>query len=300
MVQLNFTHLRSFWMTAKAGSLRAASERWHVSQPALSEQIKLLEEALGIPVFRKQSGRLVLTEAGRRAYDYADQIFTLGEELTSSLHSTPAERMLTVSIGVADSLPKLLAWSLVRPALHIDQPVRLNLREGKTTSLLEELVAYRIDAVLCDEPAPSHLPVPVFSQPLASSGITFLALPTLARRWRKNFPASLAGAPLVMPGLGTAMRSSIEKWLHENHWQPRIVVECDDSSMLKAAAHDGVGIVPVPTLEVEEVRARYGFEIVGRVTEEECRLTFYAVTAMRKSRHPAVAAMVKQPQPRVS
>ncbi len=290
MTQLNFHHLRSFWMTAKGGSLRAASERWHVSQPALSEQIKLLEEALGESLFRKQSGRLVLTDSGRRAFDYAEQIFSLGQELTESLQARPVERALTVAIGVADSLPKLLAWSLVRPALHIDRPVRLVVREGKASTLLEELSAYRLDLVLCDEPAPSHLAVPVFSQSLTASAVTIMAMPAVAKKLRKHFPRSLNQAPLVMPGLGTAMRAALDKWLHDHGWQPRIVVECDDSAMLKAAARDGVGVVPVPASEVDDVKARYGFEVVGMA--EGCEITFYGITAMRKTSHPAVAAVI--------
>ena len=119
MTNLNFLHLRSFWMTATAGSLRAASERWQVSQPSLSEQIKLLEQSLGQELFRKVSGRLVLTEAGRRAFDYAEEIFSLGRELTESLTPNPRVRPLSIAVGVTDSMPKLLAWSFMRPALNI-------------------------------------------------------------------------------------------------------------------------------------------------------------------------------------
>lgn len=292
MTSLNFLHLRSFWMTATAGSLRAASERWHISQPSLSEQIKLLEQSLGQELFRKVSGRLVLTEAGRRAFDYADEIFTLGRELTESLTPNPQARPLSIAVGVTDSMPKLLAWSFMRPALNIGRPVRLVCRESKAADLLDQLTAYRLDVVLCDEPPPSHASVPVFAQPMAESSISFLGVPSLVKKYRKSFPRSLTDAPLLMPALGTAMRTVLEKWLHDHGLVPRVVVECEDSAMLKAAAQDALGFVPVPNIEVDDVRQRYGFDLLGEAGD--CKLSYYAITAVRKVTNPAISAILRR------
>lgn len=291
MTNLNFHHLRSFWMTAQAGSQRAASERWNVSPPALSEQIKLLEQALGTDLFRKASGRLVLTESGRRAYEYAEQIFTLGQELSDELHPGPQQRQQSLAVGLADSLPKILAWSFIRPAMHLSQPVRLVCREGKADELLTQLTAFRLDVVLSDEPAPSNVPVPVFSQSLTSTAMTIMGPSALVKKYGRRFPTMLHEAPFVMPGLGTAMRTALDKWFHLHNLQPRAVAECDDSAMQKAAASDGVGLVAVPTLEVEGVRERYKFEVLGEA--KECEVSYYAITAMRKVHNPAVAAILK-------
>jgi LysR family transcriptional activator of nhaA len=292
MTSLNFLHLRSFWMTASAGSLRIASERWHVSQPSLSEQIKLLEQSLGQELFRKVSGRLVLTEAGRRAFDYANEIFALGRELTESLTPNPQARPLSIAVGVTDSMPKLLAWSFMRPALQIGRPVRLVCRESKAEDLLAQLTAYRLDIVLCDEPAPSHSSVPVFAQPMAESSVSFLGVPALAKKFRKNFPLSLTGAPLLMPALGTAMRTALEKWLHDRALVPQMVVECEDSAMLKAAALDALGLVPVPTIEIDDVRKRYGLELIGEAPG--CKMHYFAITAARKITNPAISAILQR------
>lgn len=291
MTTLNFHHLRSFWMTAQAGSQRAAAERWNVSPPALSEQIKLLEQSLGTALFRKASGRLVLTEAGRRAFEYAEQIFTLGQELSDELHPGPQQRQQSLAVGIADSLPKLLAWSFIRPAMHLPQSVRLTCREGKVADLLTQLTAFRLDVVLSDEPAPSNVAVPVFSQALAHSSLTVMGPASLAKKYGRRFPAMLHEAPFVMPGLGTAMRTALDKWFHLHNLQPRGVAECDDAAMQKAAASDGVGLVAVPTLEVPGVRERYKFDVLGEA--KECMMSYYAITAMRKVHHPAVAAILK-------
>ncbi len=279
-------------MTATAGNLRVASERWHVSQPSLSEQIKQLEQSLGQELFRKVSGRLVLTEAGRRAFEYAEEIFTLGRELTESLMPTPQARPLSIVVGVTDSMPKLLAWSFMRPALHIDRPVRLVCHESKATDLLAQLTAYRLDVVLSDEPAPSHSSLPVFAQPMADSSVSFLGVPALAKKLRKTFPRSLMDAPVLMPALGTAMRTALDKWLHDHGLTPRIVVECEDSAMLKAAALDALGLVPVPTIEVDDVRQRYGFDLAGEATD--CQMHYFAITAVRKVTNPAISAILRR------
>ena len=293
MTTLNFHHLRSFWMTAQATTLRAAAERWNTSPPALSEQIKLLEKSLGTALFRKASGRLVLTEAGRRAFDYADKILTLGKELGEELQAVPPPHQLSLAVGVADTLPKLLAWSFIRPALRLEPAPRLICREGKVVDLLGQLTAFRLDLVLSDEPAPAHLPVQVFSQALAHSSLTFMGLPKLVKKYRKRYPASLNRAPLLLPSLGTAQRSALDKWLHDQGIQPHAVAECDDSAMQNAAASDGVGLIAIPTIEIASVRERYGFDIVGEATG--CHLSYYAITAMRKIHNLAVAAILKAP-----
>ncbi|MCB1208751.1 MAG: LysR family transcriptional regulator [Verrucomicrobiales bacterium] len=289
----NFNHLRSFWVTAKAGSLRAASQRWHFSQPTLSEQIKQLEESLDTALFQKVGGRLALTEAGRRAFDYAEQIFALGSELVEKSQAEPSVRGLSLAVGVADTLPKLLSWSFIRPALNLPQPVRLICREGDVSSLLEQLTTFRLDVVLSDEAAPAHLNPPAFSQKLATSGLSFLANAALAKKLRRRYPESLDQAPIIFPARGTAMRVALDKWFHDRGLQPTAAAECDDSAMQKAAALDGVGFVAVASIEVESVRERYGFEVVG--SADDCQLSFYAITAMRKIRHPAVAAILQKP-----
>ena len=194
-------------------------------------------------------------------------------------------------MGLADSLPKILAWSFIRPAMHLSQPVRLVCREGKADELLTQLTAFRLDVVLSDEPAPSNVPVPVFSQSLTSSAMTIMGPSALVKKYGRRFPTMLHEAPFVMPGLGTAMRSALDKWFHLHNLQPRAVAECDDSAMQKAAASDGVGLVAVPTLEVEGVRERYKFEVLGEA--KECEVSYYAITAMRKVHNPAVAAILK-------
>ena len=170
--------------------------------------------------------------------------------------------------------------------------MRVVCQESKAADLLAQLTAYRLDVVLCDEPAPSHSSVPVFAQPMAESTVSFLGVPAVAKKFRKAFPRSLTDAPVLMSALGTAMRTALDKWLHDQALTPSIVVECEDSAMLKAAALDSLGLVPVPTIEVDDVRQRYGLELVGEAVD--CKLRYFAITAVRKVTNPAISAILRR------
>ncbi len=277
-------------MVAKAGSLRAAAEQWHVSQPTLSEQIRLLEDSLGTALFRRTGRQLLLTEEGRRAYDYAEEIFALGRELKDTLASAPADRPLRMAIGTADCLPKLVAWELMEPAFHIGRPVHVVCRDGSTAELLDQLTAYRLDVILTDEPAPSHLPVRVFSQPMMTSPVTFCATAALGKSLTGPFPQCLNGSPILLPGHGTALRTALDRWLFENSLTPKIAAEFDDSALLKTAAVAGLGVMPIPSAVASEAVERYAFAIVGEA--EGCTVTYHALTVPTRLRHPGVARIL--------
>ena len=282
-------------MVAKAGSLRAAADQWHVSQPTLSEQVRLLEDALGTALFRRTGRQLLLTEEGRRAYDYAEEIFALGRELRDTLSSAPADRPLRMAIGTADCLPKLVAWDLLEPAFHVGQPVHVVCRDGSTAELLDQLTAYRLDVVLTDEPAPSHLPVRVFSQPMITSTVTFCATRALQKTLAGAFPQCLNGRPMLLPSHGTALRTALDRWFYENGLTPKIAAEFDDSALLKTAALAGLGIMPIPSAVSEEALDRYAFAMVGEAAG--CTVTYYALTVPTRLRHPGVARILAAASP---
>jgi LysR family transcriptional activator of nhaA len=274
---------------SQEGSLRKAAEKLNVSQPTISTQLAALEEALGEKLFRRSHSGLTLTETGHLAFSYAEEIFGLGREFVHAVKQRPTMRPLRVHIGVADSLPKLISHGIMRPIFHLEQPVQATVVEGKTADLLAQLAVYRLDVVLADEPAPSSLHVKVFNHQLGECGVTFCAIPALARKLRKDFPDSLHGAPMLLPTTSTALRRALENWLQAHDVVPRTIAEYGDAALMKVAAVDGLGCFPLPTVAVEEALARYGFEIIGAT--DECREQFYAISAERKLTHPAVVAI---------
>ena len=289
---LNYHHLRYFWVVAKEGGLRKAADKLHVSQPTISAQIAALEGVLEEKLFRRGGRSLSLTEAGHRVLSYAEEIFSLGQELLDDSRQRPSARPLRVHIGITDSLPKLLSYEIIKPIFKLEEPVQAVCREGKAADLLGQLAVHRLDIVLADEPAPSSLPIKVFNHFLGECGVAFCAEPKLAATLKRKFPKSLNDAPALLPASNTVLRQSLEKWFRAEDIRPRSVAEFDDAALMKVAAVDGLGFFALPTLVVKEAVACYGFQIVGRT--EECRQQFHAISAERKLTHPAVLAITSQ------
>lgn len=291
---LNFHHLRYFWVAAKEGGLTRAAAKLHVSQPSICTQIQALEGALGEKLLRRSGQGLVLTEAGQRVFGFAEEIFSLGDDLLNTMKQRPTLRPLRVNIGIANSLPKLVGAELIKPAFRLPQPVQVSCREWPVPELMAHLAAHRLDLVLAEQPASALSNLKAFNHLLGESAVSFCAQPRLAARLKRHFPCSLHGAPVLLPTPETPMRRSLEKWFHDEGIQPRLVAEFDDPAMMKVVATQGLGFFPVPTVVVQESVTRYGVRLIG--TAETCRQEFYAITSERRFAHPAVTAITKQAQ----
>jgi LysR family transcriptional activator of nhaA len=289
---VNFKHLHYFWATAKAGGIVRASEQLHISPQTLSGQIKLLEDRLGCSLLRKSGRRLELTQAGHVALGYADQIFALGAELEAALSQVGSDRqVLDCRVGIADSVPKAIAYRLLEPALDVPQQVRLICHEGKFQDLLAKLAVQRLDLVIADEPMSKQLGVKAFNHALGTTAMSFFAAPTLRRSLQGDFPRLLDGAPMLIQGAASAMRQRLERWLARHQLHVRSIGEFDDAALLMAFGREGRGVFMSPTVLENETCAQHGVEVLGRTDDlvEE----FYAVSVERRITHPCVAAITQ-------
>ena len=286
---LNYHHLRYFWMVAKEGGLRKAADKLHVSQPTISAQIAALEGVLGEKLFRRGGRALTLTEVGQQVLSYAEEIFSLGQDLMSLAKQRPTLRPLRVQLGVADALPKLVAYRILEPIFRLDQPVQVSCWETKVSDMLVELAAHRLDLVLTDEPASSGVAANIFNHFLGECGVTFCAERRLAAKLRQGFPKSLHEAPALLPMSNSGLRRSLEKWFHATGVRPRLVGEIEDPALVNILAVHGLGFIAVPTLVAKETIARFDLRVIGQT--EECQQQFYAISAQRKLTHPAVLAI---------
>lgn len=289
---LNYHHLRYFWSAAKEGSVRKAAEKYRVSQPSISKQIHELEEMLGEALFQREGRANVLTDAGQVVYRYADEIFSLGNELVNAVKQRPTAKSIRLHVGVADSFPKLVTSQILKPVFNLHQAIHVVCREGKVGDLLSQLALHQLDIVLADEPVTSSAPVTAFSHLLGSCEIAFCAAPAVAEKLKKRFPQSLHGAPALLPTENTGMRRALEKWFVAKKIQPSVVAEFEDAALMKVMAADGKGFLPVPALVAEEATLRYGMEVIG--TAKGCREEFYSITVERRTVHPGVAAILGQ------
>lgn len=290
MEWLNYHHLLYFWVVAKEGSIVRASQELHLAHPTISGQIHRLEDVLGEKLFSRRGRNLVLTEAGRVAFRYADEIFSLGREFVDTLKGRASGRPLRLVVGIADVLPPSLVRRFLEPAFKLGHPVRVICRADKSTEdFIAELALHRVDVVLSDGPAGAGIPVRAFSHPLGDCGTTFFAAPKLAASLRRKFPSSLDGAPFLLPGAPSAVRRALEQWFETEDVRPTIVAEVDDSALAKDFGKAGMGAFAAPTVIEAEVRQQYGVQVIGRA--EAVRQHFYAISVERKIKHPAVVAI---------
>jgi LysR family transcriptional activator of nhaA len=289
MKWLNYNHLYYFWMVARHGGVVRASEELMVSQPTVSNQLKELETALGRRLFDRVGRGLRLTEAGRVTLNYANEIFSLGQELLNALEHHPAGPDLRLAVGVLDVIPKPLARQLLAPALALGQPVRLLCREDKADRLLADLAARRTDVVLSDSPIGTAVQVQGYNHLLGESGLSFFATADLAARHRRGFPRSLNGAPLLLPADHTEVRRSLNLWFDSKRIHPLVTGEFDDSALMFWFGRSGAGIFPAPTSLEAELRREMDLRVVGRA--RDVRERFYAITLEQAPTHPGVVAI---------
>lgn len=289
---MNYKHLHYFMQVAETGSVAAASRQLHLTPQTISGQIQLLADRLGGPLFEKVGRRLELTETGQLALGYAQEIFTLGAELEATVREKSQQgRTLEFRVGVADAVPKSIAYHLVEPALRVKEPVRIVCREWRLDRLLAELALHRLDLVIADAPLPPAVSVRAYSHRLGASPIGVFAARALRSRTRKAFPDCLDGAPLLMPGEDSAVGQRLRAWFKSQALRPRIVGEFDDSALAQEFGRQGVGYYLGPDVLAEEIQARLGVDRMGVIDGVEEQ--FYAISIERRLTHPCVLAITR-------
>lgn len=287
---MNFKHLYYFWVTAKAGGIMRAGEQLHTTPQTLSGQIKLLEDWLGRRLFRKSGRNLELTEDGRLALDYADQIFTLGAELEAAVRQARGgQRVLDFRVGVSDAVAKSVVYRLLEPALSLDVPVKLICSEGKFPDLVAQMALHRLDLVISDEPMSKRISVVAFNHALGSSTMSFFCAPALKKQLTGAFPECLTDAPMLLQGAAASVRQQLEGWLTRRQLHPRVIGEFDDVALMKAFGREGRGVFMAPTVLEQETIEQFDVELLGRT--DELVEDFYAVTVERRISHPCVVAI---------
>jgi len=286
---LNYHHLLYFWTVARTGSIARASDELRLSQPTISNQIKTLESTLGVKLFERQGRRLALTDVGQTTMRYADEIFRTGRELQLALKGMPTGERTRLVVGVTDVIPKVVAERLLAPALKVER-LQLVCREGPPPQLLAALALHEVDVVLSDQPAAENVKVRAYSHRLGDCGLSVLAAPALASLKRK-FPASLEGAPLLLPAEGTMLRRNLERWLDAKALRPVVAGEFDDTALMTAFGSRGLGAFVVPSVIEAEACRQWDVQLVGRI--DDLREAYYAITVERRLRHPAVLAIAE-------
>lgn len=286
---INFKHLHYFWVVAKQGGIGKASEKLHITPQTISGQIQLLEEQFDKALFVKVGRNLKLTDTGRMVLSYADEIFSLGSELEQSVRTASTDRTQLLRVGIADSIPKSIAYRLLAPAMTLEDPVRLVCKENSLEDLLGALALHKLDLIIADGQIPTQLGVRGFNHFLGECGTSFMASPTLVDTFQTTFPECLAGAPFLIPSDQSLIQIQLLQWLEKHNIHPKITGEFDDRALMKTFGQAGVGVFIVPSAIAEEVAEQFKVEIIGNT--EEIREQFYAISTDQRLSNPAIIAI---------
>ena len=291
--ELNFRHLYYFWVVAKEGGVTRAAERIGLAVQTISTQLSQLEQQVGTALFSQQGRRLVLTESGRTALRYADQIFLLGEQLQDALTEVDTKK-IRLTVGISDSLPKLTAFRMLEPTMQLDPKVRLACYEDSFDALLADLALHKLDVVLTERPVRGPSMLKVFSHMLFDSATMVVGAPALAAAHRADFPASLNGAPFLLPTRNNALRPKIDEWFALHGVRPDIVGEFEDNALLNTFGRRGLGLFFATSLLAADIEEQFGAVLVGEV--DAVREQFFAISNERKIQHPGVEAILASAQ----
>ncbi len=296
-LKLNLKHLRYFWSVASHGSIARAAESLYLTPQTISGQLRELEEQLGAKLFQREGRQLVLTETGRMVFSYADEMFRLGLELQDVLAGRTPGSAITVKVGIAMVVPKLLTYRVLEPVLQMPEPINLVCHEAPLVDLLADLSVHKLDVVLADSPVSPALNIRAYNHALGESGISFFGIPETAAQLRGGFPGSLAGVKMLMPSVGSNLRRSLENWFERYAIQPVVVAEFEDRALMKAFGERGSGIFTSPTAVEQDVTSKYGVEVIGRT--EEVAERYYIISPERRIKHPAVTAITEAARSRL-
>lgn len=288
---LNYHHLFYFWNVAREGSVVKACEKLHLAQPTISGQIRALEKSMNEKLFMRSGRNLVLTDVGRMVFRYADEIFSLGKELTDMLSREPGDRPLRLLVGVTDVMPKWIAYRILERAYELPDPVQIICQEGKADRLLADLSVHALDLVLTDAPLDPTIRVKAYNHQLGECGVSFFAETQLAKSLEGDFPKCLQGVPFLLPTENTLLRRSLDQWFQANGILPYVVSEFEDSALMKVFGQSGRGVFVAPNVIRNEVEKQFGVKYIGEATGVTER--FYAISIERRLKHPAISAVVE-------
>ncbi len=285
---LNYHHLRYFRIIAGENTLARAAEKLNLSAPALSIQLKQLEESLGHSLFERTRGGLVLTEAGRVALDYAETIGRAGEELMDTMQHRPSGGRQILRVGAVATLSRNFQLQFLKPALN-REAVEVIVRSGGLSELLPLLHAHQIDLILSNNPVRRDAETHWHSHLLASQPVSLVGRPAWKRK-RLKFPADFKDVPVILPSLESNTRAGFDRLLAAAGVRPRIMAEVDDMAMLRLFAREEDALALVPPVVVKD-ELENG-ELIETHRIPQLKETFYAITPSRRFPNPLVAELV--------
>ena len=287
---INYHHLFYFKTIAEEGTILKAAEKLRVGQPTLSAQLKQFEDSIGVRLFERQHKKLVITEHGKVALDYARNIFKMGSEMYEVLHDRLKPLRPSLHIGAIDSVPKQVVVQMVKSALRIS-PCQITLSEGRSDELLRELVAHRMDLLITNYPPLGADAKGLYPKSISKRPVAFYAAPKF-RDLRRGFPQSLAGRPVIFPTYDSKLRQDLDHWAKLNELELNIIVESQDIAVKKLMATQEMGAIAAATHTVTGQVLRGELIEIGKAQGVHEEL--FLISAQRKIQNPIASKLQTQ------
>lgn len=284
---INYHHLLYFKTIAEEGTVSKAAQKLRLGQPTLSAQLKQFEDTLGVQLFERNHKKLVLTDQGKVALDYAKTIFKMGSEMYEVLHDRLKPLKPTLHLGALDSVPKQIVLQLVKNAFKIS-PCQITLSEGKSDELLRELVAHRMDIMVTNFLPTGADAKGLYPKAITKKNVAFFGAPKF-KDLRKKFPQSISGEPMIFPTYDSRLRQDLEHWATINNIELNIITESQDIAIKKLMATEGLGLIPTATHTVTGQVLRGELIEIGQLQGVHEEL--FLVTAQRKIENPIAAKL---------
>lgn len=287
---INYHHLLYFQIIAETGSVSKAAEKLRLGQSTLSAQLKQFENTLEIPLFERHHKKLILTEQGKMALDYARQIFKLGDEMLEVLNDRLLPARTHLQIGALDSIPKEIILELTKAAFNVHQ-CHVSLIEGKPDELLRDLMAHKMDLFLTNFLPKSYDLKGLNYRSVIKTPIKIYGAPKF-RNLRKNFPNSLINQPFILPTYDSKLRTDLEHWFRSQDLHVDIIAETQDITLKQLMCSGGLGLIPAASHYIGKNALGGELIEIGSLTNVYEEL--FMITASRKIANPLAVELMKK------
>lgn len=286
---LNYHHLNYFYVIAKEGSIAKAATKLNMGPSALSTQLKQLEDSLGKELFERRKQRLFLSETGRIAFEYADQVFRLGAEMVEVLQDRLVNNRVHVQIGALDSVPKLVILDVIMQAYQHGN-CSISVLEGAGDDLQRELMGHQLDILLSNYPP--HVDYQsIYAKSVAKLDVVVCAHPKF-KKLRKNFPHSLEGQPFIFPTAHSKLRRDLDHFFNINGLRVDRIAETQDTSLQKLLGQNGVGVIPLAQVAAADLIREKKLVVLGKLPGVYDEI--WLMAANRKIDNPIAAKLMKE------
>lgn len=288
---INYQHLYYLWHIGRYGSVTKAAEKLRLAQPTISAQIRTFEDNLGEKLLEKKGRNVVLTEAGYIAFNYAEKIFSLGQELKDTLTGSFVPGSREINIGILDVVPKILAYRIIQPAFHNFSNLTVNCNEGKFDMLLSQLASGELDLLISDRPVPAGVSIKAYNHFLGDSGVSFLASKKIKNELRGKFPLCLKDANMLLPSSECTLHGQLLSWFEKKNVKPKVVANFQDTAIMKITASEGVGVLPLPSIIAKKVSKEFDLHILGSTSD--IKEPIYVISLERRLKHDVIIEIFK-------